>query len=179
MALLAALWTFGAFADDPRTLREPHEPFTFKGFRVRSNIEVAVPSLSGSYTISMGPALFQEISPCRFVSTLAEDLYPAPWGGPAFHNNEARYYTATGTMRTADWQNPCEYKVPAAALAVAMRIYTLNGDGEGAIYASPAHWNPTAGLRVLPITPGQPEQALPLRRAQQSVDVSPDPSPRA
>jgi hypothetical protein len=97
----------------------------------------------------MGPALFQEMAPCRFISTLAEDQYPAPWGGPAFYANEWRFYQATGAMRSGDWKNPCEFKIPANALALAARVSVKDADGHGTIYLAPGTWQPTSGMPAL------------------------------
>ena len=96
IVLMCALTAFG---DDPRTLREPHNPTTFQGLRVRSNIAVPVPGVWGTELVSMGPALFQEIPRCQFISTLAGDQYPSPWGGPAFVANESRTYSVIGLLQ--------------------------------------------------------------------------------
>ena len=62
LVLMLCAWT--ALGDEPRPLRDPHEPFTFQGFRVRSNIAVPIPGgILGTRVIAMGPSLFQEISP--------------------------------------------------------------------------------------------------------------------
>ena len=75
---LAALFAVTALGDTPRSQTETHEPQTFKGFRQRANIQVELPGTWGPYLVSMGPALFQEMPPCRFISTLEADAYPAP-----------------------------------------------------------------------------------------------------
>ena len=144
-----ALCQFTAFGDEPRSLRETHEPLTFKGFRVRSNIAIPIPSFWGPRVVSMGPALFQEVPPCQFISTLEADHYPAPWGGPAFRKDESRSYQVTGFLEDGDWQNPCSYVVPGNALAVAVRVYVRQPDGDGTVYLAPAAWAPTAGLPIL------------------------------
>src|SRR5690348_17841793 len=66
LLLILALCAFTAFGDEPRSQRETHEPFTFNGFRLRSNIAVPVPGIWGPRVVSMGPALFQEVPPCQF-----------------------------------------------------------------------------------------------------------------
>ena len=55
-------------------------PYTIPGFGVRTALQI-----STEYgTMTMPPATFQETPPCRLISTLTADKYPAPWGGPAF-----------------------------------------------------------------------------------------------
>jgi hypothetical protein len=149
LLLVLGLCAFTALGDEPRSQRDPHEPMTFQGFRVRANIAVPMPSFWGPNVVPMGPALFQEIPPCRFISTLEADQYPAPWGGPAFNADESRSYQVTGMMRAGEWQNPCSLVVPSNALAVALRIYVQGAVGDGTIYVSPAAWIPAAGLPVL------------------------------
>ena len=97
----------------------------------------------------MGPALFQEIAPCPFISTLAEHSYPAPWGGSAFVSNESRVYTVTGAMVSDGWTNPCSSKVPASAVAVSMRIFVALGAGDGTLYIAPGSWPPGTGSPLL------------------------------
>ena len=113
LLIFTALFAFTASGDDPRSLRDTHEPMTFQGFRLRSNIAVPVPGIWGPRIVSMGPALFQEIPPCQFISTLESDRYPAPWGGPAFERNESRTYQVVGVMEDGDWKNPCSLVVPS------------------------------------------------------------------
>ncbi|HEU4889574.1 MAG TPA: hypothetical protein VFV49_16940 [Thermoanaerobaculia bacterium] len=154
LLLILALCAFTAFGDEPRSQRETHEPYTFQGFRVRSNIAVPVPGVWGPRFVSMGPALFQEIPPCQFISTLEADHYPSRWGGPAFTNNESRSYQVSGYLGDGDWANPCSYVVPGNALAVAVRIYVKQPDGDGTVYLAPASWAPFGGLPVLPFHKG-------------------------
>ena len=62
----------------------PQEPFTIQGFGVRTALQINV----DGHTRTMPAAVFQAMAPCRLVSTLEADHYPAPWGGPAFAANE-------------------------------------------------------------------------------------------
>lgn len=137
-----------ALGQAPRAPADAHEPFTFKGFRVRSNIAVSVPGIWGPQLVSMGPALFQEIAPCRFISTLEADQYPAPWGGPKFGKDESRKYQVMGLMREGDWNNPCSEAVARDAVAVAVRIHVQDAEGDGTVYLAPAAWPATAGLAI-------------------------------
>ena len=98
-----------------------HNPYTILGVQLRS-VLLSDPA-DGSSAVSYGPAIFQEIVPCRFISTLEADNYPHEWGGPAYAPNESRSYRPTGEMRTADWTNPCNLQVPNEAIAVAARIW--------------------------------------------------------
>ena len=154
LLLILALCAFTAFGDEPRSQRETHEPFTFQGFRVRSNIAVPVPTPLGPRIVSMGPALFQEIPPCQFISTLEADHYPPRWGGPAFKNNESRSYQVSGYLGDGAWENPCSYTVPGNALAVAVRIYLKQPDGDGTVFLTPASWVPASGFPLLPFHKG-------------------------
>ena len=149
LLFLAVFWTVAALGDDPRSLLETHEPMTFQGFRVRANIAVPVPGPWGPRLVTMGPALFQEIPRCQFISTLAADQYPPEWGGPALNANESRYYKVSGEMKYGDWENPCANKIPADALAVAVRINVKEADGDGTIYLGSGAWWPNASLPVL------------------------------
>ena len=154
LALVFALCAFAALGDEPRSQRETHEPMTFQGFRVRSNIAIPIPGTWGPRVVSMGPALFQEIPPCQFISTLEADHYPAPWGGPAFQKNESRKYAVTGYLGEGDWRNPCSFVIPSNALAVAFRVYVKAADGDGTIYFAPASWTPGSGIPILPFHKG-------------------------
>ena len=147
--MVLAFCAISAFAEDPRSKKDTHEPMTFLGFRVRSNIAVPMPGIWGTHVVSMGPALFQEIPPCKFISTLEADQYPAPWGGPAFIIDESRSYEVSGELRNGDFRNPCSYVIPSNALAVSARVYVVSADGDGTIYLAPRTWAPAAGLPIL------------------------------
>jgi len=151
---ILALCAFTAFGDEPRSQRETHEPFTFQGFGVRSNIAVPIPTPLGPHVVSMGPALFQAVPPCLFISTLEADHYPPRWGGPAFKNNESRSYQVSGYLADGAWENPCSSVVPGNALAVAVRIYVKQPDGDGTVYLTPASWVPAGGMPILPFHKG-------------------------
>ena len=58
--------------------------------------------------------MFQEIIPCRFVSTLEADKYRDPWGGKEFQIMESRTYYPKGVLVSSDgWENPCSEHVPS------------------------------------------------------------------
>src|SRR5512132_4029349 len=84
LLLLTLFCSIAVLGDEPVVQTDTHEPMTFQGFRMRTNIAVPFPGVWGPRVISMGPALFQEIAPCKLVSTVAADQYPEPWGGPIF-----------------------------------------------------------------------------------------------
>lgn len=104
-------------ADDSTT----HNPYTVLGVQLRAAL--LADAADGSSAISVGPAVFQEIVPCRFISTLNADHYPADWGGPSFAPNESRSYVPTGTLVSGDFVNPCSDRIPVESLAVAARIW--------------------------------------------------------
>lgn len=169
LLLVVATWTLGAFAQSVTTdvkasttmeqavnQQAAHDPLTFKGIRMRTDINVPLPGTWGELVpVSMGPALFQQILPCRFIDTVSSDNYPSPFGGPAFGPNEARAFKPFGPMYSSDWHNPCEGRVPGSALAVALRIYELNATADGTLKIAPGMWSsPIIGLPVINYTAG-------------------------
>ena len=138
-----------AVAQAPPIQTEPHDPLTFQGTRVRTDIVLEVNDPLHPSVEHMGPALFQEIPPCRFISTLEADQFPAPWGGPAFKAWEARTYSVHGHMVNGLWTNPCSERIPKQALAVMARVRVTDGTGEGTIYLAPATFEPQRGYPVL------------------------------
>jgi hypothetical protein len=132
---IAAIWPVLALGDTPRDYAENHEPYTFQGMRVRSDI-VLLPGTVDE--VSMGPALFQEIPPCKFISTLEADAYPEPWGGPAFTLYDIRKYEVSGWMQNGAFINPCSNHIPGEAIAVSARVFIFNATAEGTVWGSPA-----------------------------------------
>jgi len=131
-----------------------HNPYTVPGARIRMNMVIPVPEADGIRYESMGPATFQEISPCRVVSTLQSDAFPTEWGGPPFLPNDSRIYVGTGKLMTADWVNPCSGRIPIGVAALAVRLTVVNPQGDGIIYLAPGTWTPISGLPVLKFSPG-------------------------
>ena len=130
-----------------------HNPYTVPGVQVRTSLAIPVPGMGG-VNAPMAAAVFQEVTPCKLVSTLANDGYPAQWGGPKLASNESRIYAAAGSLSEGVWVNPCSGVVPAAAPAIAVRVTVSNGDGDGTIYLAPSSWSPAAGLPVVQFTQG-------------------------
>jgi len=129
-------------------------PHTIKGFGVRSALQIQV----NGQTRTMPAAMFQEITPCRLVSTLATDAFPAPWGGPAFAANETRLYSVFGVLDVKDFRNPCSGLIPDGADAIAVHVETSNPTGNGMLMAyNPDRWSPTK-LDVAPISAKGPAQ---------------------
>ena len=133
-----------AIADDSTTATT-HNPYTVLGVQLRS-VLLSNPA-DGSSALSYGPAIFQEIVPCRFISTLEADNYPHEWGGPAYAPNESRSYRPTGELRTADWTNPCNEQVPTEAIAVAARVW-----------ATGTRSTKSLGTMAVWLTPGKDKQ---------------------
>ena len=152
-ALLIAMVAIGlaglALAQQTTTAGQP--ALTIPGVRVRTALQV---TFKGS-THLMPPSTFQELPPCRLVSTLEADHYGAPWGGPALGPNEQRLYPVNGASLTENFINPCATIVPDAALAVAIRVTTSNGTGLGRIVAFNPELSDTVQLPVVAITPGK------------------------
>ena len=126
---IAAPLAMAADSTTPTT----HNPYTVLGVQLRS-VLLADPA-NGSSGVSLGPAIFQEIVPCRFISTLEADRYPIEWGGPAYAANESRSYRPIGEMVSANFTNPCSLQVPVESLAVA-RTHELHGDAAAKFAAS-------------------------------------------
>ena len=118
--------------------RREHNPYTVLGMQVRSHLLPDTPGANGD---DLGPLVFQEIIPCRFVSTLAEDAYRDPWGGIEFQIMESRTYWPRGVLVASDgWENPCSEHVPSAAVAVAVRLTSHAAPGEGSVFLAPASY---------------------------------------
>lgn len=136
-----------------------HNPYTVLGVQLRS-VLLSDPA-DGSSAVSYGPAIFQEIVPCRFISTLEADNYPHEWGGPAYQPNESRSYRPTGELRTADWINPCNQQVPTEAIAVAARVWatgtrSTKSLGTMAVWLTPGKdKNPPDDLSKIALRPGE------------------------
>jgi hypothetical protein len=111
---LTAVFTSAVVAGE----RNPHNPYTYLGMQLRTHLLPTTPGANGE---SLGPLVFQEIVPCRFVSTLKDDKYDAPWGGEEFKQHESRTYFPKGylvsakgwetrarcTSRATRWPWPC------------------------------------------------------------------------
>ena len=118
--------------------REKHNPYTVLGMQVRSQLLPDTPGANGD---DLGPLVFQEIIPCRFVSTLEEDKYRDPWGGKEFQIMESRTYWPKGILVAQDgWVNPCSEHVPTNAVAVAVRLVSSKASGEGSVFLAPASY---------------------------------------
>jgi hypothetical protein len=116
--------------------REKHNPYTVLGMQVRSHLLPDTPGANGD---DLGPLVFQEIIPCRFVSTLEADQYREPWGGKEYQIMESRTYWPKGVLVAGDgWVNPCSEKVPTDAVAIATRLMSYEAAGQGSVFLTPA-----------------------------------------
>jgi hypothetical protein len=140
--ILTTLSTSAAFAGE----KNPHNPYTFLGMQIRTHLLPTTPGANGE---SLGPLVFQEIVPCRFVSTLEADKYDAPWGGKEFGQHESRTYFPKGYLVSSKgWENPCSLHVPSDAVAVAVRLMAHTPDNAGTVYLAPSTYN-AAGQAAL------------------------------
>jgi hypothetical protein len=115
--------------------KDPHNPYTYLGHRLRSHLNPNTPGAAGE---DLGPLVFQEIVSCRFVSTLEADQYDAPWGGGAFNIHETRSYFPKGVLVSPHgWTNPCSERVPSDAVAVALRVMSYKAPNAGSLYLAP------------------------------------------
>jgi hypothetical protein len=109
-----------AVADDSTQM---HNPYTVLGVQLRAAL--IADASDGSSAVTVGPAVFQEIIPCRLVSTLEADHYSPQWGMPTFAPNESRSYRSTGELIDGVWTNPCSKQIPENSLAVAARVWAV------------------------------------------------------
>jgi len=116
-----------AMADGPAI----HNPYTILGVQLRSAL--IADSADGSSPVTVGAAVFQEIVPCRLISTVEADHYSPQWGMPAFSPNESRSYRATGELIDGNWTNPCSAQIPNNALAVAARVWRVGAWSDGTV----------------------------------------------
>lgn len=149
MALAMIFWCAGSFAHEPFDQTHPHNPYTFEGLFVRGDLRVPAPNGLPGQTVRMGPVLFQEIAPCKWISTLDADNYPPEFGGEAFTPYERRSYAVTGLLTApqsgqlaaaAMFVNPCSEQIPTEARAVAVRVHTVAPDNEGTVWLAPTYW---------------------------------------
>jgi len=116
-----------AMADGP-TL---HNPYTVLGVQLRAAL--IADAADGSAPVTVGPAVFQEIVPCRLISTLEADHYSVQWGMPTFAPNESRSYRSTGELIDGTWTNPCSEQIPNNALAVAARVWRVGPASDASV----------------------------------------------
>jgi len=116
-----------AMADGPAI----HNPYTILGVQLRSAL--IADSADGSSPVTAGAAVFQEIVPCRLISTVEADHYSQQWGMPAFQPNESRSYRATGELIDGNWTNPCSEQIPNNALAIAARVWRVGAWSDGTV----------------------------------------------
>lgn len=149
MALAMIFWCAGSFAHEPFDQKNPHNPYTFEGLYMRGDLRVPAPSGLPGQFVRMGPVLFQEIAPCKWISTLDADNYPPEFGGEAFTPYERRSYAVTGLLTApqsgqlaaaAMFVNPCSEQIPTEARAVAVRVHTVAPDNEGTVWLAPTYW---------------------------------------
>ncbi|HEV7764845.1 MAG TPA: hypothetical protein VGQ76_07590 [Thermoanaerobaculia bacterium] len=139
LAVITIVASF-ALATTAAAQPEKHNPYTVRGHQIRTNlIPEAEASAYSTMEVSdaVGPTLFQEMVPCRFVSTLDPDQYPVRWGGQAFQVSESRVYSPIGYMVEGLFRNPCSELIPPTAVALAVRIASYQPNGNGSVYLAP------------------------------------------
>jgi len=119
IALALTLSAPFAVAEEPAI----HNPYTVLGVQLRAAL--IADASDGASAVTVGPAVFQEIIPCRLISTLEPDHYSPQWGRPSFAPNESRSYRATGELIDGTFVNPCSQQIPVNALAVAARVWAI------------------------------------------------------
>ena len=169
-ASVVMFWCTVLPADEPIQQTTPHEPYTMKGLFVRGELRIPNPNGQPGEIAAMGPVVFQEISPCKWVSTLSDDQYPAAWGGPAFAPFERRVYAITGVLTSGDFTNPCSGLVPGEARAVSVRVHAVEPDTDGTIFMNEAY------LRSYPYGPfgwwvPHPERRMPVLTFHAGDDI--------
>ena len=141
LAVGMSIAAVSANAADP-VIPTTHNPYTVLGVQLRSVL--LADAADGSSAISLGPAIFQEIVPCRFISTLDADKYPVEWGGPALSPNESRTYRPVGELVSGSFTNPCSNLIPQESLAVAARVWatgtkSTKSVGNTVVWLTPGH----------------------------------------
>jgi hypothetical protein len=139
LAAIVAISSFALVARAAET--EIHNPYTVRGFQVRTNLlpeQSASAYSSLSISEAVGPTLFQEMAPCRFVSTLDPDQYPAQWGGLSFQVSESRVYHPIGYLAEGLFKNPCSELIPPQAVALAVRLGAPQPLGDGSVFLAPS-----------------------------------------
>lgn len=138
-AAIVAVASFALVAGAAGT--ETHNPYTVRGFQIRTNL-LPEESSSAYSTLevskAVGPTLFQELIPCRLVSTLDHDQYPLRWGGQPFQVSESRVYQPIGYLAEGLFRNPCSELIPPNAVALAVRLASYQPSGNGSVYIAPA-----------------------------------------
>jgi Collagen triple helix repeat (20 copies) len=114
-----------------------HNPYTVLGVQLRGAL--IADEADGASAVSLGPVVFQEIVPCRLVSTLQADGYAAQWGAPSFAPNESRSYRTTGELVDGIWTDPCSKRVPVNAVAVAARIWSSDPKSDAVLWVTPGN----------------------------------------
>lgn len=138
LAVITIIASF-ALAATAAAQPEKHNPYTVRGHQIRTNlIPEAEASAYSTMADVVGPTLFQEMVPCRFVSTLDPDQYPVRWGGQAFQVSESRVYTPIGYLVEGLFKNPCSELIPPSSVALAVRIASYQPNGNGSVYLAPA-----------------------------------------
>jgi hypothetical protein len=119
---------------------ETHNPYTVRGLQIRTNL-IPAETTSAYSTMEVdeiGPTLFQEMVPCRFVNTLDHAEYPVRWGGQPFQVSESRIYHPIGYLVEGEFKNPCSELIPSTAVALSLRIASYQPGGNGSVYLAPA-----------------------------------------
>src|SRR5688572_27155613 len=119
---------------------ETHNPYTVRGLQIRTNL-IPAETTSAYSTMEVdeiGPTLFQEMVPCRFVNTLDHAEYPVRWGGQPFQVSESRIYHPIGYLVEGEFKNPCSELIPSTAVALSVRIASYQPRGNGSVYLAPA-----------------------------------------
>src|SRR5258708_2715998 len=92
------------------------------------------------------PTVFQEIAPCRLLSTRTVDRYDTPWGGSSYLPNESRFYRSRGVLETPVFVDPCSEAIPNEAIGIVGRFTVTPGGGDGEVHidsSQPASPNAT------------------------------------
>jgi hypothetical protein len=123
------------------TKTERHNPYTVLGLQLRSQLTVQAPEVQAMGGRSAGaslipPTLFQEIVPCRLVTTHDADKYPVQWGPSAYQPRETRSYRATGVLIDGEFVNPCSDRIPEDSIALSVRLEAKNTLENGTLWIS-------------------------------------------
>lgn len=119
---------------------ERHNPYTVLGHQLRSQLTLEAlheqAMADGTRRTALQPTLFQEIVPCRLVSTFEADEYAKQWGPGPYNKNETRSYYSTGVLVDGDFINPCSEQIPVNAVALSLRLSSRDSLENGTLWLS-------------------------------------------
>ena len=115
-AFVAALMLASAATAQTTTGIDEDAGLTIPGLRIKTDLVLDGSSTPSNFLLppvinSAGRPLYQQIDPCRIISSLAQDQLTGFYGKQAFLANERRTYTVLGLL-FPEVTNPCSTSFP-------------------------------------------------------------------